>query len=351
MIHDDLDLLPETGAVPLNGHVSLGSRFTPGASFILDTPAEAPALWGVHGEVLWAEGESLILTGPPGAGKTTVAQQVVLGLLGLRAQVLGYPVTRRAQVLYLAMDRPRQIARSFRRMVTDADRDSLAGLTVWEGPPLADVAKDTSLLLAMAQRSGARVIVLDSLKDAALGLTSDEVGAAVNRAIQTCLASGVDVLILHHQVKRNSEGGKPTSLADVYGSAWITAGAGSVILLHGEAGAPTVELRHLKSPQEPVGPFQVEHDHHAGTSTRLGHVDALEWLRRQHGPVTAQHLAQVYGDQEPRTVQRARRDLDRLHRDGLANRHEGTKGGNGGGTPTTYTRAAHPDQDTLEDPS
>jgi hypothetical protein len=55
--------------------------FVNGASFILDIPDKIPALWGVDNQVLWAEGESLMIAGPMGLGKTTMA-----GLL-IRAQL------------------------------------------------------------------------------------------------------------------------------------------------------------------------------------------------------------------------------------------------------------------------
>ena len=35
--------------------------------------------------MLWAEGEGIMITGHQGAGKTTVAQQLVLHRIGLRA--------------------------------------------------------------------------------------------------------------------------------------------------------------------------------------------------------------------------------------------------------------------------
>ena len=55
--------------------------FVDGATFILDIPANIPALWGEGDEVLWAEGESLMIAAPLGLGKTT------LGSLLLRAQL------------------------------------------------------------------------------------------------------------------------------------------------------------------------------------------------------------------------------------------------------------------------
>ncbi|MDX1450291.1 MAG: AAA family ATPase, partial [Acidimicrobiia bacterium] len=117
-----------------------------GGSAILDTPDEIPAIWGRGSEVLWAAGEPCMIAAPPGVGKTTLAQQVVLSLCGLRPNVLGLP-TRPAEgkVLYLAMDRPDQILRSFRRMVTETDRATLnERLVIRKGPIPADLAKPIS---------------------------------------------------------------------------------------------------------------------------------------------------------------------------------------------------------------
>ena len=63
------------------------------------------------------------------------------------------------------------------------------------------------------------------------------------------VASEIEVVVSHHQRKATGYNKKPTTLADVYGSTWLTAGAGSVVLLWGEAGDPIVELTHLGSPR------------------------------------------------------------------------------------------------------
>ena len=66
-------------------------------------------------------------------------------------------------------------------------------------------------------------VCTDSLKDMAAPLSSDEVGAAVNRAIAGLIAEEIEHAASHHQRKATSVNKKPTSLADVYGSTWITA--------------------------------------------------------------------------------------------------------------------------------
>jgi len=174
-----------------------------GATFLLDIPEGVPAVWGRGAEVLWAQGEALLIAGPPGVGKTTQISHVLVSMLGIGGtHVLGLPVAPAHKVLYLAMDRPQQIARALSRHVRAEHRTILAEhLIVWKGPPPADLAKHPSALLALVEQAGADVVVIDSLKDAAIGLSEDEVGAGYNRARQLLLAHGVEVVELHHTRK------------------------------------------------------------------------------------------------------------------------------------------------------
>ena len=292
-----------------------------GAAFILDSPEVAPAIWGQGEEILWAKGEALMLCGPPGVGKTTLAGQVVKARL-TGGTVLGWPVEpTSSRVLYLAMDRPRQIARALRRHFTPADRAILDQyLIVWPGPLPADVAKTPGLLYALAQLAMADTIIVDSLKDAAIGITEDETGAAYNLARQKCLANGVEMVELHHMVKR-AEGRKPTTLQDVYGSMHLTSGAGSVVILWGAGGDLVVDLVHVKQPMAEVGPLQVEHDHVAGVSTISHGTDLLSAIAAA-GSMTAREVAGAMFSKSPDSVdrnekQKGVRRAEKLVRDGL----------------------------------
>ena len=105
-----------------------GYQFVPGGNFILDTDQTPVPLWGKDDQVWWSDGEGLIIAGAQGLGKTTLAEQVVLGRCGFSryAKVLDFPIIPgERRVLYLAMDRPKQAARSFRRMVTEDHREDL----------------------------------------------------------------------------------------------------------------------------------------------------------------------------------------------------------------------------------
>lgn len=314
-------------------------RLMPAGSFILDGSDTFVPLWGDGDQVAWAEGESLWICGPQGVAKSTLMQNVALRRHGiLDGDVLGWPVAQAdTPGLYLAMDRPNQIKRSLRRMVGEEHRSALdANLVVWKGPPPADLAKHTDVLVNLADQAGAGTVYIDSLKDAAVGLADDEVGSGFNRAIQTCLANGVEVIGAHHQRKGQQGGPKPKHIDDVYGSTWITSGAGSVILLWGKAGDIVMELEHLKPPAEPVGPFMVTVDFETGQVSIEDEVDLYELAcRTPHGLQAEGAARALFRVTEPdrNQIEKARRKLKKHPR---LMEIEGDAPASGGRAPVFY---------------
>jgi replicative DNA helicase len=314
--------------------------YIPGGSFILDAPAAVPAVWGAGEDIAWAAGEPLLIVGPQGVGKTAIAQQLALARIGLLPTVLGWPVPPGdGRMLYIAADRPEQARRSLHRMVSPDDRDLLDELlVVWRGPLPEDLARQPRQLADMAGAHGADTVIVDSLKDVAVKLSDEEVGGLVNRAFQETVTAGVELLTLHHQRKEQRGGGKPKTLADVYGSGFITAGCGSVLLLWGEPGDPVVELSHLKQPAGEIGPVQVLHDQHTGQSSLLDRVDAYAILEAASDGLTVGEAATaLYGTSHSTNErEKARRQLDRLVRAGHAHKEAGSRGGGGDRDPARY---------------
>ncbi|BAH53678.1 hypothetical protein ROP_54310 [Rhodococcus opacus B4] len=321
-------------------------RVLDGLSFLTEDADTVP-LWGEAEKVLWAQGEGLMICGPQGVGKSTIVQQLVLARMGLRdPELFGFPVALDDRpILYLAMDRPPQIRRSLNRMVDSTDEAVAAALkrqlVVWSGPPPFDVGEAPRVFADWVALHGREpgLVVVDSLKDLAGGLSTDETGGAINSAMQLILANGTEFIDLHHQRKANAENKKPDKLADVYGSGWLTAGLGSVLLAWGEPGARTVELSHLKQPQEKVGPLMVNHTHGTGASYAADPLEKLTELAISAGPAgiteaeAVRALFDVGSDDDEYTARRsnARRKLKRLTEDGVLKYRAGSRGGKGGG--------------------
>jgi hypothetical protein len=309
-------------------------RAVDGAAFILDQPPGIASLWGEGTAVLWAEGEALMTAGLQGLCKTTLAGLLLRAQLGLGdGLVLGLPVQPiDGRMLYLAMDRPRQIARSLRRQFTEADRAVLAqGLVILRGPPPADLAAQPTLLAGLADHYGADVVYVDSVKDAALRLSTDEVGAAYNRARQHLLMTGCQICELHHTVKRGPDGAPPKSIADVYGSAWLTNGCGSVILLTGEPGDPIIGMQHVKQPAGEVGPWRLLSDPADGQLTIEHQADLVDLVKVKgvDGLTARDAAAALFDTSKPTRAQKekARRKLVNLEADEvlMSIEHDGTR--------------------------
>lgn len=321
------------------------ARMVTGATFALDEPPQSIPILGRPDEVVWPSGEPLLVAGPTGVGHTTLMQRLMLARVGIGpADLLGFPVqVSERPALYIAADRPAQAARSLRRMVSEQDRSDLSGrVMVWKGPLHFDVAREPERLTWLALEYGVGTVFLDALKDLATRLIDDDTGQGIARAWNHLLAEGIEVVTAHHQRKGTADNREPRSIDDVYGSRWITAAAGSVLLLWGHPGDPVVELRQLKQAAGEVGPLQVQIDFDTGEMSVLAGTDLLTALRAAPKGLTAKDVASLlFGSNPSRAEQeRARRALDREVRRGTAHKREGSDGRDGSGQlrrePTTY---------------
>jgi hypothetical protein len=284
---------------------------------ILDIPPVPPAVWGKGDDLLWAEGQSLIVAGPDGTGKTTLAGNLVQARLGTgTGHVLNLPVVPgKRNVLVLLMDRPRQAMAAYARLFAEDDRERLKErLVVWRGPRPKDLAKHPEILAELCQDASADTCVVDSLKDAATGLSEDEVGAGWNLARQMAIEEArCELLELTHPRKGQDGNRKPSKLDDLYGSRWIAAGAGSVLLLWGAAGDPVVELTHLKPVMAALGPWEVITDASTGLISVSHGVDLLDYVGNDGITATAAARVLFRSDKPTRSeVERARRKLEAL---------------------------------------
>lgn len=281
--------------------------FISGADFLLTGSQDEAPLWGGGDVHLWAPGESLMLVGPPGVGKSTMAHLLVFGRLGLLDSTLAWAVEPDdKKVLYLAMDRPRQIARAMYRLVQPEHMNVLAErLIVRNGPLPVDLLKQPEWLVEQALAAGAGTVVVDSIKDVLPGFEAEDVGQ-YNRARQLCLAAGIEWLELHHNRKANGTNKEPNTLDDVYGGRWLTAGAGSVMSLFGESGDTVISLKQLKTPAGEFFPRKVLLDKEHGLMSVYGEVtlDSLLDAAGSHGVSAQQAAERLFNTKKPSDSQR-----------------------------------------------
>lgn len=292
-----------------------GYRFATSETFLFGDDDEFETIWGDGETPIWPSGESLMLVGPPGVGKSTLTHNVMMGLL-LGGEIFGYPIKKiEGNILYLAMDRPKQIKRAFMRLMTDRGvRNLVQDRVLWHlGPMPFMIANDTSKVAKMCKHFGVTVVVIDSIKDMATN-PSDEVQAnAYNQARQKCLADGIEWIELHHNRKSSETNKKPRSLDDVYGSRFLTAGAGSILSLWGESGDEIVELSHIRPPGNALPPMKLALDKEHGRLTPDNVITMDDLLKRPGGITVRAAAVAIFGKKPTESqIRNTRNKLKRM---------------------------------------
>lgn len=234
---------------------------------VLDTPVVSP-IWGPSGSPYTASGQSTLLAGPDGTGKSTICchyAKARLGLPGWGETMLGEPVEAlRADqaVLYIAADRPVQIFEGFGRGMTEAMREVLhERLAFWPGPPPMDLATRAGQqwLLRKVQQVNAGLVFFDSRKDVGDVMDPREV-TRLNRLLKHLDADGVEVFIPHHNIQTADKLSKPPELTQVKGLREVFSGMGSVLMIKGAPGSEFVTLHQVKPVRELHPPVRLRID-------------------------------------------------------------------------------------------
>lgn len=270
-----------------------------GYEFMFGEVAEDIPIWGDGDNLLWTEGGGLMIPSDQGLGKSFTAQQVVLGRLGLGpGHLLDLTIHRLAaekSIVYLALDRPRQIARSMARLFnTDSEREvAQRRLKIWTKPVPIDILGDPHAFADWVQDTfGTDVgdVIVDSIKDLTpADLSKGDVGQSLDMAWKECRARGMSTLLLHHERKTGgdtSRANRQPSLDNIYGSVWLTSGMDSVLHIQGKQGANIVTYTHLKPIIELLDPIDAMHDQDRGRTEVIA-------LTKKPGDPSADKVAQT----------------------------------------------------------
>lgn len=350
-VRDEAKRLFQSELIEQRQAKSAKARRMSGAEFFLDLPDMPPVIWGDGNRILWIDGEPLMICGDDGTGKSTIDHQLLAARLGIRDDLLDYSVEpAKGVVAYLAMDRPEQARRAGHRLFPEdieVDfRSQLERLAVWRGPLPFDPLGSPDALADWLQSEFGHVsdVHADSLKDMASNLSEDGVGSRLNSAIQEVISRGINWVGLHHQRKASGENKKPDSLADVYGSRWLTAGHGSVLMLTRERDdKDVVELSQLKEPADRVPRMLLRHDRSRGSTRPITASRTVEQVldeKGESGATIAEVASAVYGksstDLENGERKRVGRQLGAMVENGSAKKVDGSKGGSGGSKAARY---------------
>jgi hypothetical protein len=110
-----------------DGVTTVDARLLDGIAFAEEFAQRAVPIWGEGDQVLWSKGEPFMPYGSQGVIKTTLGQRLTLGRAGIDDMLLALPVACDYRVIvYVAADRPKQAARSWRRMVAQLNEEQRA---------------------------------------------------------------------------------------------------------------------------------------------------------------------------------------------------------------------------------
>lgn len=181
---------------------------------------------------------SMLLSGPPGVGKTQVALNFAFGLAA-GSDVLGYRCGLPRRVLFVSCEMGPPDLKYFTSNILrryEAHKDTLAEnlYILPRGEPLyLNTVEGQDALLRMVDATKAEGIIFDSLGSATTkSLTDEEATKGLldfNDRFRN--NTGAFTWFIHHNRKATEANKEPSGLPDVYGSQYITARATSVLSL------------------------------------------------------------------------------------------------------------------------
>ena len=305
-----------------------------GAAWGTKVPETLPAIWGYGERAYWTSGEFGILYGGDGTNKTTLAHGLLAGMLSFpgREKVLGYPVTPLrpdVAVIYLALDRPRQIERSWSRFHPGEYQDLTEGrLVVWPKGVPSEVINHPEWFLPwleelawreVKKRPGA--VIIDNAIDAFGDFAKTENATLAGWILNDLARNDVDTLALAHDKKEQGATPRkfpPASMDGLYGGRNFRAKSGTVVNLWkppgNDIGLLTVTQFKEPSEQIPRATFLV--DPATARMTPLNDLDLWTYLEKSGQEIDLKTAASMDHKKDGGDLTAAEKEATRRKLDG-----------------------------------
>ena len=281
------------------------------------SPEYIPLIGNKDTGLLWAKGAPLYIAGSEGTGKTFLLLQYVRAAFSNEKWLGRFrvaPLERHERIVILNMDRPEPLKIRLGQIIETMalppmpHRIQMLQMSDLQGKNLIN---DPTLLKDICRETESTHVLIDGLDRLLEDVTADQGGRAVADGMTHALSGGFQVMATMHLVKSRDNAPANNRSRDVYGSQYLGASAGSLLVLNKESETCIT----LKQRKNIVGhePFdgRVIHDHPEHRSTYQSDLSVSEAMQ-ELGQFTIQDLIDKTG--KPRsTVNDHREKLSHLY--------------------------------------
>ena len=248
-------------------------------------PEYIPIIGNKDAGLLWAKGAPLFIGGSEGTGKTVLLLQYIRAVLHRELWLDRFPVTplsSNERLMILNMDRPEPLKIRLAQILEEVDlslipnKIKMLQMSEMQGKNLVN---DPTLLKDICAETGTTHLLIDGLDRLVTDITADQGGRAIADGMTHALSGGFHVMGTMHLVKSRDNAPANNRSRDLYGSQYLGASAGAIVILNKESETHSTfnQRKNIAGHDSFTG--RLEHDHNAHRSVFLGELSVIEAMQ------------------------------------------------------------------------